>query len=69
MFNQLSSVAEGVALFRAFLVQEFSEENLDFWLAVEEFKQAKHLNLAASARHIYDEFVAPTAPRQVCYQQ
>ena len=46
-------------------MQEFSEENLDFWLAVEEYKQAKHLNLTASARQIYDEFVAPTAPRQV----
>ncbi|XP_043207581.1 regulator of G-protein signaling 21-like [Amphibalanus amphitrite] len=61
----LLSSKQGLSLFRSFLVQEFSEENLDFWLAVEEYKQAKHLNLTASAHQIYDEFVAPTAPRQV----
>ncbi|XP_026178178.1 regulator of G-protein signaling 3-like [Mastacembelus armatus] len=56
----------GLALFRHFLRSEFSEENLDFWLAVERFKRTRHLSkMAARAEKIYDEFVSTTAARQV----
>ncbi|XP_070689136.1 regulator of G-protein signaling 3-like [Pempheris klunzingeri] len=56
----------GLAVFRHFLRSEFSEENLDFWLAVEKFKSARPLNkMAARAAKIYDEFISTNAARQV----
>ncbi|KAL6115053.1 uncharacterized protein ACO6RY_05680 [Pungitius sinensis] len=56
----------GLAVFRHFLKSEFSEENLDFWLAVERFKRTRsHSKMASRAAKIYDEFVAVNAWRQV----
>nr|XP_020450774.1 regulator of G-protein signaling 3-like isoform X2 [Monopterus albus] len=56
----------GLALFHHFLRSEFSEENLDFWLAVERFKKTHPLSkMAARAEKIYNEFISTTAVRQV----
>ncbi|XP_051250605.1 regulator of G-protein signaling 3 isoform X3 [Dicentrarchus labrax] len=56
----------GLAVFRHFLRSEFSEENLDFWLAVERFKRTRPLSkMAARAAKIYDEFISTNAARQV----
>jgi len=45
---------------------EFSEENLEFWLACERYRLSDdERQLAAVAQRIYDDFVAPNAPRQV----
>nr|XP_040052644.1 regulator of G-protein signaling 3-like isoform X2 [Gasterosteus aculeatus aculeatus] len=56
----------GLAVFRYFLKLEFSEENLDFWLAVERFKRTRPLSkMVSRAANIYDEFVAVNASRQV----
>lgn len=53
-------------MFRHFLRSEFSEENLDFWLAVESFKKTRPFsNMAARAAKIYDEFISTNAARQV----
>ncbi|XP_060926936.1 regulator of G-protein signaling 3-like [Limanda limanda] len=54
----------GLAVFRHFLRSEFSEENLDFWLAVERFKRKRPL-MAVRAMKIYEEFMSTTAARQV----
>ncbi|XP_016898478.1 regulator of G-protein signaling 3-like isoform X2 [Cynoglossus semilaevis] len=56
----------GLAVFRHFLRSEFSDENLDFWLAVEKFKRILPVSkMAARATKIYDEFISTTATRQV----
>ncbi|XP_054867786.1 regulator of G-protein signaling 3-like isoform X2 [Amphiprion ocellaris] len=56
----------GQAVFRHFLRLEFSEENLDFWLAVEKFKKTRPLSkMAARAAKIYEEFISTNATRQV----
>ncbi|XP_035854931.1 regulator of G-protein signaling 3-like isoform X2 [Sander lucioperca] len=56
----------GLAVFRHFLRSEFSEENLDFWLAAETFKRTRPLSkMAARAAKIYDEFISTNAARQV----
>lgn len=57
---------DGIAAFRAFLKTEFSEENLDFWLACEEFKKIRSASkLEAQARRIFEEFVCCEAPKEV----
>lgn len=58
--------SDGVAVFRHFLRSEFSEENLDFWLAVERFKKTRAASkMTTRAAKIYDEFISTSAGRQV----
>ncbi|XP_035772118.1 regulator of G-protein signaling 3-like [Neolamprologus brichardi] len=64
--ESLLSNQYGLTVFRHFLRSEFSEENLDFWLAVERFKKTRPSNkMAARAAKIYDHFISTTAARQV----
>lgn len=64
--NDLPALSDGLAVFRHFLRSEFSEENLDFWLAVERFKKTHSLSkMAAKAAKIYEEFISTNATRQV----
>lgn len=60
-----ASFPAGLELFRDFLRSEFSDENLEFWIAVEEFKQSKASKVPSMAQRIYTDFVAPQAPREV----
>lgn len=57
---------DGVAAFHAFLKTEFSEENLEFWLACEEFKKIRSATkLASRAHRIFEEFICSEAPKEV----
>ncbi|KAM5238463.1 regulator of G-protein signaling 16 isoform 1-T1 [Ctenodactylus gundi] len=65
-FDALLSSKNGVAAFHAFLKTEFSEENLEFWLACEEFKKIRSAaKLASRAHRIFDEFIRSEAPKEV----
>ena len=67
----------GLQLFRCYLRTEFSDENIEFWIACEQYKRAaltpgrSARKMAARAQRIYQEFVAVQAPREVricnCY--
>jgi len=62
-------VADGRELFGEFLRNEFSDENLEFWLECERFRACEDdQQLAVVARQIYQDFVAPNAPRQVYHR-
>lgn len=55
-----------MAAFHAFLKTEFSEENLEFWLACEEFKKLRSATKLASRAHkIFEEFIRSEAPKEV----
>lgn len=63
---RISACAAGQLLFEEFLRTEYSEENLLFWLACEEYKKIfSKAEMAAAAKRIYVEFVQVDAPRQV----
>uniref|UniRef100_UPI00398E89D9 regulator of G-protein signaling 5-like n=1 Tax=Pristiophorus japonicus TaxID=55135 RepID=UPI00398E89D9 len=65
-FEKLLANKRGVAAFRGFLRSEFSEENIDFWLACEEYKNSRAgSKLTLKAQKIYDEFVKVQAPKEV----
>lgn len=51
--------------FRSFLRTEFSEENLDFWLACEEYRVSPINTQKAQACGIYNQFINPDAPQEV----
>ncbi|XP_061478104.1 regulator of G-protein signaling 8-like isoform X2 [Rhineura floridana] len=56
----------GRSAFRAFLESEFSEENLDFWLACEEYRKLRGCDkLQDCARKIYDQYITIQAPKEV----
>ncbi|XP_074858886.1 regulator of G-protein signaling 5 [Carettochelys insculpta] len=58
--------AYGLAGFRSFLRSEFSEENIEFWIACEEYKKIKSLTkMAEKAKKIYEEFIQTEAPKEV----
>ncbi|XP_042354238.1 regulator of G-protein signaling 21-like [Plectropomus leopardus] len=56
----------GQIAFRDFLKSEFCEENLDFWLACQEFKTSdSEEELTRRAASIYEEFIRAESPKQV----
>lgn len=55
-----------LAAFRDFLRSEFSEENIEFWLTCEDFKSTVSPDdLRWKAEEIYQEFIQPTARREI----
>nr|XP_020441465.1 regulator of G-protein signaling 21-like [Monopterus albus] len=59
-------LSAGQIAFRQFLKSEYSEENILFWLACEEYKKIKTVpEMISSANRIYSEFVHSEAPRQI----
>lgn len=65
-FEKLLSSKHGLYAFRAFLVSEFSEENIAFYLACENYRRTKSpAKLHSKAQRIYNEFIGSEAPREV----
>lgn len=55
-----------MAAFSQFLRTEFSEENIEFWLACEEYKAIdSETKLLSTAKCIYTVFIEADAPKEV----
>ncbi|KTF96058.1 hypothetical protein cypCar_00032143, partial [Cyprinus carpio] len=64
--DALLSHKYGLVVFRSFLQTEFSEENLDFWLACEDFKRIKSLSkMASRAKKIFTEYISIQSSKEV----
>ncbi|XP_056312321.1 regulator of G-protein signaling 5 [Danio aesculapii] len=63
--ESLLSSKLGIQAFRWFLRSEFSEENLQFWLACKEYKSSSGAKRISKAQLIYKEFINPDAPHEV----
>ncbi|XP_051551023.1 regulator of G-protein signaling 3-like isoform X2 [Myxocyprinus asiaticus] len=64
--DALLSHKYGLAVLRSFLQTEFSEENLDFWLACEDFKRIKSLSkMASRAKKIFTEYISIQSCKEV----
>lgn len=55
----------GQKVFGSFLKSEFSEENIEFWLACEDYKKTESDLLPCKAEEIYKVFVHSDAAKQV----
>uniref|UniRef100_A0A671RY38 Regulator of G-protein signaling 5-like n=1 Tax=Sinocyclocheilus anshuiensis TaxID=1608454 RepID=A0A671RY38_9TELE len=65
-FEKLLSSKQGLYAFKAFLVSEFSEENIAFYLACEDYKSTKSAaKMPSKAKRIYEEFIGSEATREV----
>lgn len=58
--------SDGLAAFWTFLKSEYSDENIEFWMACEVYKNIKNSSkLVSKANKIYMEFIDSQAPREV----
>uniref|UniRef100_T1JLU7 RGS domain-containing protein n=1 Tax=Strigamia maritima TaxID=126957 RepID=T1JLU7_STRMM len=58
--------SSGRRIFREFLKCEYSEENILFWMACEEFKkESDSVVVAEKARLIYEDFISILSPKEV----
>ncbi|KAK1786706.1 hypothetical protein P4O66_017110 [Electrophorus voltai] len=65
-FQSLLVHKDGLHAFREFLVSEYSEENIAFYLACDDYKKTKTSSkMCSKAKKIYEEFIRHDAPREV----
>ncbi|XP_034737340.1 regulator of G-protein signaling 4-like [Etheostoma cragini] len=64
-FSHLMNSQKGRTVFGNFLRSEFSEENMDFWIACEDYKKCSPLELEIRAKQIYQQHVEANAPNEV----
>ncbi|KAI9518486.1 hypothetical protein NQZ68_036368 [Dissostichus eleginoides] len=65
-FEELLKHSDGVESFSQFLRTEFSEENIEFWLACEEYKTIdSETKLLSKAKYIYTVYIESEAPKEV----
>lgn len=56
----------GKKIFRDFLRCEYSEENILFWMAVEELKKESNPDvIEEKARFIYEDYISILSPKEV----
>ncbi|XP_043941262.1 regulator of G-protein signaling 1-like [Protopterus annectens] len=56
----------GLAVFKAFLKSEYSDENIQFWLACEDYKRTKSPGqMASKAQKIFEEFVQEDSSKEI----
>ncbi|KAG7231743.1 hypothetical protein INR49_010430 [Caranx melampygus] len=60
-----SAVSAGRSVFTSFLRSEFSQENMDFWVACEDYKKTPASKLPTRAKQIYQQFIEADAPQEV----
>lgn len=58
-------IPDGASLFKAFLSREYSQENVEFWIAVEEYKRARPSKYSSKAKKIYEDFIAVKSSKEV----
>lgn len=65
-FDKLMCCAAGRNSFRQFLRTEFSEENMLFWLACDEFRKETNKSVVEEkARVIYEDYISILSPKEV----
>ncbi|XP_043941261.1 regulator of G-protein signaling 1-like [Protopterus annectens] len=64
--EKLLASSSGLSVFETFLQSEHSEENLEFWVACEDFKKTEALTILISkAEAIYKEFIQEESLKEI----
>ncbi|XP_023317705.1 regulator of G-protein signaling 17 isoform X1 [Trichogramma pretiosum] len=65
-FDRLMRNPLGRKLFKEFLVSEYSDENIAFWLACEQLKKEENNDkIEEKARVIYEDYISIISPKEV----
>ncbi|CAB1332055.1 unnamed protein product [Coregonus sp. 'balchen'] len=65
VFSCSGHVLPGRTVFTTFLKAEFSQENMEFWKACEEYKTSAPKKMAAKAKQIYDQYIEADSLNEV----
>ncbi|XP_036452661.1 regulator of G-protein signaling 21-like [Colossoma macropomum] len=64
--EKLLAHQSGLVAFKMFSKSEYCEENIEFWLACEDFRKTKTSEkLAIKANNIYEEFIRKDSPKEI----
>ncbi|XP_078264167.1 regulator of G-protein signaling 5-like [Rhinoraja longicauda] len=64
--DDLLSHKYGLIAFKNFLKSEYNDENIDFWLACEDYKKINSpAKRASKAKKIFSDFVEPMSPKEL----
>lgn len=58
-------IAVGRSVFTSFLKSEFSQENINFWVACEEYKKTPPSQMQTRAKQIFQQYIEADAPNEV----
>ncbi|KAK7144853.1 hypothetical protein R3I94_011061 [Phoxinus phoxinus] len=64
-FNNLIKNDDGRRAFASFLQSEYSQENIEFWVACEDFKQTSVDKMNLKAKMIFEQYVDADSPSEV----
>lgn len=64
-FTNLIKNDDGRKAFASFLQSEYSQENIEFWVACEDFKQTPADKMNLKARNIFERYIEADSPREV----
>ncbi|KAL8178169.1 UNVERIFIED_CONTAM: regulator of G-protein signaling [Gekko kuhli] len=65
-FEKLMATKRGRIIYRSYLKTEYSDENIEFWLACESFKKlASQKKRISVAQKLFQDYIQPQSPREV----
>ncbi|KAI4883351.1 hypothetical protein NFI96_011204 [Prochilodus magdalenae] len=64
-FSNLMKNDAGRTVFTGFLKSEFSQENIEFWEACEDFKRLPAKQMEAKAKQIFELYISVDSPKEV----
>ncbi|ESN93791.1 hypothetical protein HELRODRAFT_146503, partial [Helobdella robusta] len=65
-FERIMRSHTGRQVFRGYLKSEYSEENMLFWLAIEDYRKVKDCRTREEkARIIYEDYISILSPKEV----
>lgn len=64
-FNGLLHHEVGRKIFQQFLQSQYSDENLRFWIAAEEYREVSDDERKITAKQVYEDFVSTVSPCEV----
>ncbi|KAF7647670.1 hypothetical protein LDENG_00168590 [Lucifuga dentata] len=64
-FSNVMKSERGRVVFSSFLRSEFSQENMEFWIACQDYKMTPATKMATRAKQIYQQYVEADSPNEV----
>ncbi|XP_070605114.1 regulator of G-protein signaling 13 [Erythrolamprus reginae] len=65
-FEKLMATKYGPIVYKSYLKTEYSDENMEFWLACEKYKKIlSQRKRISEAQKLFKEFIQPQAPKEI----
>uniref|UniRef100_A0A8C6XP85 Regulator of G protein signaling 13 n=1 Tax=Naja naja TaxID=35670 RepID=A0A8C6XP85_NAJNA len=65
-FEKLMTTKYGPIVYKSYLKTEYSDENMEFWLACEKYKKIlSQRKRISEAQKLFKEFIQPQAPKEI----